>query len=157
MQSLWQWISSQSHLENVGLSVRLVLKCLGGWAGAGCLHALVPHQPEHVLLKGRRGGTAIPNFPSTRQRKIWIAKDRILTFGANLTKNASEQGLCAATPMQLPWCLEAWSIVNYLQPESLKAVFQCLSPRSSAPIQGDFLSRWYFPDKLTKDMFNFFF
>lgn len=142
--------------RTVGLSVRWVLMLLFGWAGAGHLHALVPARASAPEVHG--GVTQ--SFPaSLPQDRFGLKNIKFLHLGQILQKMHLNSSSVQPLPMQLPCCLaepRARSIVKYLQPESLKAEFQCLSPRSSAPIEGVFLSQWYFPDKLTKDLFNFF-
>lgn len=97
-----------------------MLKCLGGWAGAGYLHALVPlparaSAAEVLAEVARLFPTSLPQGKERfRLQKIKLLQKIHLNCG-------SVQPLSA----QLPCCLanpRARSIVKYLQPESLKAV-----------------------------------
>lgn len=92
-------------------------------------------QPEHLLLQcTERSRGFFPNLPSTRRRKFWIAKDRILTFGLKSSKeHIRPAGPCRRSPCD--GSRAACLILGHapLSSESLKAVFQSPSPSTRCP------------------------
>lgn len=128
-----------------------------GWLGRSrYLHAATPAWASTAEV---HGGVARPSQLPFHKTDLDWKRSNSYIWAKSYQKMHLNSSSVQPLPMQLPWLGKprAQSIVKYLQPESLKAEFQCLSPRSSAPTEGDFLSWWYFPDKLTKDLFNFFF
>lgn len=134
----------------------------GAWAGMWYLCALVPLPARaSTAIGAQRGCMAFPNLPPEDGESFGWQKIAFLCLCQNFRNAHLKSSWVQTFPVQqLLCCLanpQAHSIVKCLQSESLKAVFQSLSPSILCPKRRRlFITSDIFSEKLTKGVFIFF-